>query len=126
MREKKKVENLANSQKYKTKYDIDFEKTVKFFELFAENMLIFDPLDRPVSIDGDEVTSIAQSDLKQKIRNLKKIQTAKTEIRAPLSTENYGKLDKLFSNEMKKCFKIEFEYQKNAKANAMQDVADKF
>ena len=71
-------------------------------------MLIFDPLDRPVGMDDGVDTSIKQSELKKRIRNLKKIPTAKIEIRAPLSTENYGKLDKLFANEMKQCFKIEF------------------
>ena len=71
-------------------------------------MLIFDPLDRAVSMDEGEDMSMKQSELKERIRKLRKIPTAKIEIRAPLSTENYGKLDKLFSNEMKQCFKIEF------------------
>ena len=56
-----KVDNLPNSQQYKSKYDEDFENTQTFFEEFAQSMLIFDPLDRPVSIDAEkgDVTSIS-------------------------------------------------------------------
>lgn len=90
-KEVEKIKSMYNespyqSNRYRTKFDIDFENTKDFFEKFSESMVIYDPLDRDIIDQEGQLSNSTREELREMIKNLKKVPTAKVEIRAPLTT----------------------------------------
>jgi len=84
-----------------------------FYIEIANNLVIFDPLDREIPSGDDQATKT--EDLKKRILNLPAIETDKIDLQVPLCNCEHEKLAKEFELELRYCSERAQEYMQDAK-----------
>ena len=108
----KKVESISTSDTYEKdaddqKLEQQFEKMIDTYSSFANNFIIFDPLDRAIPKESfDE--GVKRDDLVDQIGKLNKINGKNLHV--PMTNSLYQQLKDMFSDQEEQCIELSRQY----------------
>ena len=98
----------------------NLQELSKFYEKFAEKMIAFDPLDRPIPDEGNDQMTKRDQLVKILEEDMAQYQISGYLLNAPMGNDIYDVLMNLFDKTEKECIEIGEQYINEAKTQGVK------
>lgn len=98
-----------------------YDELKNFYQKYTENLVVFDPLDRPIP-DEDNDQALKRDDFVKKLNEMPAI--LGFALNAPMSKERYNLLEKMFESEVQACIDIGQHYLEKAQQDGLDFKED--